>query len=167
MSIQSNINQGLGVAGLLLSQTPAAEKQKEKAQLQSKEKALTRQWHESIEGREKELNDILTNPSLSNKERKVAEEYYTGPFTEQFLSVGERLGDIRTQLGKEYPDKGLKRALRKYYELQTEPWKAELQRNRAKLLKQNMKKEKEINKGFMGARLDPEMDVRGGETWHK
>lgn len=167
MSIQSNINQGLGLAGVLLSQTPAAEKQKEKAQLESKEKALTRQWHKSIEGREKELNDILTNPSLSNKERKVAEEYYTGPFTEQFLSVGERLGDIRTQLGKEYPDKGLKRALDKYKELETEPWRAELQRRQAELIRNNKVHEKKINRGFMSTRLEPEMDVKGGEKWLK
>ena len=167
MSIQSNINQGLGVAGFLLSQTPLAEKQKEKAQLESKEKTLTRQWHKSIEGRETELRKMLEDPSISEKERKIAEDYYTGPFTEQFFSVGERLGDIRTQLGKEYPDRGLKRALDKYTELETEPWKAELQRKQAELIRNNKIHERKINRGFMSTKLDPEMDVRGGETWRK
>lgn len=167
MSIQSNVNQGLGVAGFLLSQTPAAEIQKEKAQLESKEKKLSRQWQRSVEVREDKLKEMLKDPSLSDKERKVIEEYYKGPFTEQFFSVGEKLGDIRAQLGKESADKGLNRALNKYKELQTEPWKAELQRKRAEFIKQKIKNEKEINKGFMGARLDPEMDVRGGNQWQK
>ena len=167
MSIQSNINQGLGLAGVLLSQTPLAEKKREEEKLKSNEKALTKQWHESIEGREKALYKKMIDPSISEKERKIAEDYYTGPFTEQFFSVGERLGDIRTQLGKEYPDKGLRRALKKYYELQTEPWRAELQRRQAELIRNNKVHEKKINRGFMSTRLEPEMDVKGGYPWHK
>ena len=97
-------------------------------------------------------------------------DYYTGQFTNQFFSVGERLGALRSQLGYEVPEKGLDRALRKYRELQdleTEPVIADIQRERVETIKKNKKQEKELNKGFMSSRLDPEMDVRGGETWRK
>lgn len=175
MSIQSNINQGLGIAGFLLSQTPAAEAQKKRDQ----EKALSKEW-DTIQNREQIMKDMMStglqNPYEKdvNKQKKLnlddmnaINSYYKGQFTNQFFSVGERLGGLRSQLGYEDPEKGLNRALRKYRELQTEPIRAEIQRESAKTIEKNKKQEKEINKGFMSARLDPEMDVKGGETWRK
>ena len=168
MSIQSNINQGLGIAGFLLSQTPAAEAQKKRDQ----EKALSNEWN-TIQDREKIMQKQIApenRDKLTDKEYNALKDYYTGQFTNQFFSVGERLGALRSQLGKEAPEIGLNRALRKYRELQdleTEPVIANIQRQRVETIKKNKKQEKEINKGFMGARLDPEMDVKGGETWRK
>lgn len=175
MSIQSNINQGLGITGVLLSQTPLAEKQKKR----DEEKALSKEW-KTIEKREQLMKDMIStglqNPYEKdvNKQKKLnlddmnaINDYYKGQFTNQFFSVGERLGGLRSQLGKENTEKGLNRALNKYKELQDEPIRAEIQRERAKTIKKNKTQEKEINKGFMGARLDPEMDVKGGAQWLK
>ena len=122
---------------------------------------------------QKQIRILKSKENLSDKENKeynALKDYYTGQFTNQFFSVGERLGALRSQLGYEVPEKGLNRALRKYRELQdleTEPVIADIQRERVETIKKNKKQEKEINKGFMGARLDPDMDVRGGETWRK
>ena len=168
MSIQSNINQGLGIAGFLLSQTPAAEAQKKRGQ----EEALSKEWN-TIQDREKIMQkqlDPKNRDKLTDKEYNALKDYYTGQSTNQFFSVGERLGALRSQLGYEVPEKGLDRALRKYRELQdleTEPVIADIQRERVETIKKNKKQEKELNKGFMSSRLDPEMDVRGGETWRK
>lgn len=78
MSIQSTINQGLSLAGLLLSQTPMAEasrvKAREAAELSESKRRLTKA--EEVTGTVQEMVEEIEKLPTEN-ERRIAEEEYS------------------------------------------------------------------------------------------
>lgn len=96
MSIQSNINQALGIGAALLSQTSAAEKVKETKALQRTEKGLTSEW-EGLKEQERTFQDLLR----ANKAETADVNYYMTQVSPKMYSTGQALNETRAKLNPE------------------------------------------------------------------
>lgn len=112
MSIQSNINQALGVGTALLTQSPRAEKIRETKALQRIEKGLTAEYG-------------ATKTELSHfKELKEADklspsdiEYYETQIAPKMHSQGQELNRVRAKLNPRSAQKGVMEGYEKGVEM--------------------------------------------------